>query len=162
VEPVQRPKTASSGSVTLAGVEIPLLDEAMHFTLIGMTGSGRSTAIREPLTGALQRGDRAIIANPDGSNLAGRWIREGSGVLFLPYQASQIAALKNLIATWLRLAIFETMSLGEGDHRLWFAIDELDALGQIDGLKDALARLRKFGGRCLIGLQSIAQLRGNY
>jgi type IV secretion system coupling TraD/TrwB family protein len=42
----------------------------------------------------------------------------------------------------MRLAIFETMNLGEGDHRLWFAIDELDALVQIDGLKDALARLR--------------------
>jgi type IV secretory pathway TraG/TraD family ATPase VirD4 len=301
VEPIQRPKTASPGSVTLAGVEIPLLDETKHFKLIGTTGSGKSTAIRELLTGALQRGDRAIIADPDGSYLARfyrpergdvilnpfdarsarwdlfgeidqpydveqlarslipegpdpaghewrgfarsflsavleyckveektdlgelyrllvvaeidelqdvlagsaaqpllagsdsrmfraargtatpvfnalkyakagtgaplsvrRWIREGRGVLFLPYQASQIAALKNLIATWLRVAIFETMSLGEGDHRLWFAIDELDALGQIDGLKDALARLRKFGGRCIIGLQSIAQLRGNY
>src|ERR1039457_1076711 len=88
------------------------------------------------------------------------WIREGRGVLFLPYSAGQIAALKNLIATWMRLAIFETMSLGEGDHRIWFAIDELDALGQIDGLKDALARLRKFGGRCIIGFQSIAQVRG--
>jgi len=54
------------------------------------------------------------------------------------------------------------MSLGEGDHRLWFAIDELDALGQIDGLKDALARLRKFGGRCILGFQSIAQVRGSY
>lgn len=90
------------------------------------------------------------------------WIREGRGVLFLPYQAGQIAALKNRIATWLRVAIFETMSLGEGDHRLWYAIDELDALGQIDGLKDALARLRKFGGRCMIGFQSIAQVRGSY
>lgn len=89
-----------------------------------------------------------------------RWVREGRGVLFLPYQASQIAALKNLIATWMRLAIFETMSGGERDRRLWFIVDELDALGQIDGLKDALARLRKFGGRCALGFQSIAQVRG--
>jgi Type IV secretion-system coupling protein DNA-binding domain len=36
------------------------------------------------------------------------------------------------------------------------------ALGQIGGLKDALARLRKFGGRCVLGLQSIAQVRGTY
>jgi type IV secretory pathway TraG/TraD family ATPase VirD4 len=48
------------------------------------------------------------------------------------------------------------------DQRLWFAIDELDALGAIDGLKDALARLRKFGGRCILGLQSIAQVSGTY
>jgi type IV secretory pathway TraG/TraD family ATPase VirD4 len=50
----------------------------------------------------------------------------------------------------------------EGDIRIWFAADELDALGAIDGLKDALARLRKFGGRCLLGIQSIGQASGLY
>ena len=54
------------------------------------------------------------------------------------------------------------MSLGEKDHRLWFVVDELDALGHIDGLKDALARLRKFGGRCVLGFQSIAQVSTTY
>ena len=34
--------------------------------------------------------------------------------------------------------------------------------GQIDGLKDALARLRKFGGRCVLGFQSIAQVSSTY
>jgi type IV secretory pathway TraG/TraD family ATPase VirD4 len=48
------------------------------------------------------------------------------------------------------------------DSRLWFVVDELDALGQIDGLKDALARLRKFGGRCVLGFQSIAQVSSTY
>src|SRR6266702_6809684 len=62
----------------------------------------------------------------------------------------------------LHLAIFEAMSQPEGDQRLWFVVDELDALGQIDGLKDALARLRKFGGRCVLGLQSIAQVSSTY
>lgn len=59
-------------------------------------------------------------------------MKQGSGVLFLPYQADQIATLKSIISTWMRLAIFQTMSLGEGDHRIWFAVDELDALGPID------------------------------
>jgi Type IV secretion-system coupling protein DNA-binding domain len=54
------------------------------------------------------------------------------------------------------------MSQPEGDQRLWFVVDELDALGQIDGLKDALARLRKFGGRCVLGFQSIAQVSSTY
>jgi hypothetical protein len=54
------------------------------------------------------------------------------------------------------------MSQPEGDQRLWFVIDELDALGPIDGLKDALARLRKFGGRCVLGFQSIGQVSGAY
>jgi hypothetical protein len=84
------------------------------------------------------------------------------GVLFIPYQAGQIAALRSTISAWMRLAIFEAMNRREGDQRLWFVVDELDALGQIDGLKDALARLRKFGGRCVLGFQSIAQVSSTY
>ena len=292
----------NSRSLTLAGVRVPMADETKHFKLIGTTGTGKSTAIRELLTGALERGDRAVIADPDGSyaksfytpnrrdvilnpfdirsarwdlfaeilqmhdadqlarslipdqegperiwcnygrtfltavlrqlhrlkeedltklyyllilappeelsdllestpaapylgrdngkffdsvrsvtstHLAGlehlarqsggtgfsirRWVRESqAGVVFLPYKANEIASLRNLISTWMRIAIFETMNAEEGDQKLWFAIDELDALGAIDGLKDALARLRKFGGRCALGFQSIAQVTGTY
>ena len=94
-----------------------------------------------------------------------QWVRRrsGSGVLFMPYKAAQIAALKSVIATWMRLAIFEALSGEENrDQRLWIVVDELDALGPIDGLKDALARLRKFGGRCVLGFQSLAQVSGTY
>jgi len=92
------------------------------------------------------------------------WVSTGApGVLFMPYKASQVAALRSMIATWMRLAIFEAMSGPENhDQRLWFVVDELDALGAIEGLKDALARLRKFGGRCVLGFQSIAQVSGTY
>jgi type IV secretory pathway TraG/TraD family ATPase VirD4 len=92
-----------------------------------------------------------------------KWVRSGTGVLFIPYQAGQIAALRSIIAAWLRLAIVEAMSQPENrDQRLWFVVDELDALGAIDGLKDALARLRKFGGRCVLGFQSVAQVSSTY
>ncbi|MGH8322395.1 MAG: type IV secretion system DNA-binding domain-containing protein, partial [Steroidobacteraceae bacterium] len=286
--PLQR---GSNAAVTLAGIPVPAADETKHFKLIGATGTGKSTAIREVLEGALARGDRAIIADPDGGYMRrfyderrgdvilnpfepraakwdlygeitndydvdqlarslipdqdgserswrgyGRtffsavveqtrsggindvtelyrllvtanakelktlvegtaaqpflddhnsrmfdsirsvtssavdalhyigqqqgpplavrnWVDRGTGVLFIPYQAGQIAALRSTISAWMRLAIFETMNREEGDRRLWFVVDELDALGQIDGLKDALARLRKFGGRCLLGFQ---------
>ncbi|MBS0366295.1 MAG: type IV secretion system DNA-binding domain-containing protein [Proteobacteria bacterium] len=303
--------SGSAGIVTLAGVPLDAADETRHFKLIGTTGTGKSTGIRELLEGALRRGDRAVIADPDGGYLrsfhdarrgdvilnpfeAGsvRWdlfgeirapydvqqlaralvpehdgaerswreyartflgavisqahaagtrdvkdlyrllvvadtgelrtLLEGTpaqpfleehngrmfdsirsvtssavgaldhiarqeggpnfsvrdwvsgtrdrhaadrgqgGVLFMPYRAGQIPALKSVISAWMRLAIFEAMNRDEGDQRLWFVVDELDALGQIDGLKDALARLRKFGGRCVLGLQSIAQVSGTY
>jgi type IV secretory pathway TraG/TraD family ATPase VirD4 len=62
----------------------------------------------------------------------------------------------------MRLAISQTLSLGEGDCRTWFAVDELDALGAIDGLSDALPRLRKFGGRCALGFQSIGLITTLY
>jgi hypothetical protein len=99
-----------------------------------------------------------------------KWVSEGAarhaggrgGVLFLPYKAGEIAALRAMISAWMRLAIFEAMNRPEGDQRLWFVVDELDALGEIDGLKDALARLRKFGGRSVLGLQSIAQVSSTY
>ncbi len=285
--------------LTVAGVAVPFEDEFKHFKFLGTTGTGKSTVMRELLHAALYRGDRAVIADPDGgylsrfydpkrgdvilnpfdarsakwdlfselknpydvdelaqafipdrgsdptwtnfartlfsavtaqAQIAGvhdigelyrllvaaskdelqmlvtgtpaapflesgsdklfqgarstvtaavksldfvraqesrlfsvrEWVKSGSGVLFLPYQADQISALKAIISIWMRLAIFQTMSLGEGDHRLWFAVDELDALGAINGLPDALTRLRKFGGRCVLGLQSIAQASTNY
>jgi type IV secretory pathway TraG/TraD family ATPase VirD4 len=292
--------TRTAFPLTVAGVAIPLEDELKHFKFMGTTGSGKSTVLRELLQGALYRGDRAIIADPDGGYLsrfytpargdvilnpfdarsakwdlfaelrnpydidqlaralitdrsgadttwtnyartyfsavtrqaqasgitdigelyrlltsapkeeirmlvAGtpaapfleegsdklfggvrsttadhvksldyirgqtgtafsvrEWVRSGRGVLFLPYQADQIPALRAIISTWMRLAISQTMSLGEGDHRLWFAVDELDALGPIDGLSDALPRLRKFGGRCALGFQSISQVSTTY
>ena len=91
------------------------------------------------------------------------WVKSGRGVLLIPYRAAQIAALRSIIATWMRLAIFEAMSqIEDEDQHLWLVVDELDALGAIDGLKDALTRLRKFGGRCVLGFQSIAQVSCTY
>jgi type IV secretory pathway TraG/TraD family ATPase VirD4 len=296
-------------AITLAGMPVPATDETKHFKLIGTTGTGKTTAIQEILAGALARGDRAVIADPDGgylqrfyradrgdvvlnpfeansvkwdlfseiksgydveqlarslipdhegqdrswrgyartfftavtrraheagikdvnelyrllvvadtSELRGlvrgtpaqpfldehnirmfdsirsvtssavgaleyvgeqnsrefsvrEWVNKKTpGVLFIPYKAGQIAALRSSISAWMRLAIFEAMDQGEqrqpesrdSNARLWFVVDELDALGQIDGLKDALARLRKFGGRCVLGFQSIAQVSSTY
>lgn len=70
IEPNRRATPPRLGTVTLAGVEIPAVDQTKHFKLLGTTGSGKSTAIRELLAGALERGDRAVIADPDGAYLA--------------------------------------------------------------------------------------------
>jgi type IV secretory pathway TraG/TraD family ATPase VirD4 len=299
-----RRKQSMSELLTLAGIAIQPSDESKHFKLIGTTGTGKTTAIRELLGSAIARGDRAVFADPDGGYLqhfydryrgdvvlnpfepqsvkwdlfaeiensfdvdqlanglipncddpsgqewrgyartfltavirrcrfcgaanasdlwrllmvasaeelrpivagtpaqpfldpdnarmfgsiravAGsamaafeyiqnqraahfsvrEWVKDRTrpSVLFIPYRASQIAALRSIIATWLHLAIFEAMSQPQGhDQRLWFVVDELDALGAIDGLKDALARLRKFGGRCVLGFQAVAQVSTTY
>jgi len=299
----RRAKSAPE-SLTMAGIAIPGADETKHFKLIGTTGTGKSTAIRELLGCAIARGDRAVFADPDAGylgrfydryrgdivlnpfegnsakwdlfaeiqnsydveqlasglipncddaaarewrgyartflaavvrrcHLSGRrsvadlwrlltvastdelrpivegtpaqpfldpdnarmfgsirsvtgsamaaleyiqcqraapfsvreWVQNrcGPGMLFIPYRAAQIAALRSIIATWMRLAIFEAMNQPlDHDQRLWFVVDELDAIGAIDGLKDALARLRKFGCRCVLGFQSISQVSSTY
>lgn len=91
------------------------------------------------------------------------WARSDKpGGLFMPYQADQIATLSGLIAAWLRLAMYATMSRGEGDSHTWFVVDELDALGKINDLPSGMVRLRKFGGRCVLGLQSIGPLSDIY
>jgi type IV secretory pathway TraG/TraD family ATPase VirD4 len=104
---------------------------------------------------------------PQGLTLAGHPVAEADETKHFKMigttgTGKSIATLRSIISTWMRLAIYETMSRPEGDQRVWFAIDELDASGQIDGLKDALARLRKFGGRCVLSFQSIAQVSGTY
>jgi type IV secretory pathway TraG/TraD family ATPase VirD4 len=288
------------GGVTLAGVPLSREDETMHVAAIGATGSGKSTALRGLMADAIRRGDRQVVADPDGASmsaffspgdiilnpfdqrcarwdllgeierpsdyaflaqsllphlgtgdhdqwisyaqqllagamenfvtlqlgnsgdfaamLAGaslselkqlcagtpaaryfeeggermlasilgtlspaighlrvisavkgepftirRWIRGGAGSLWMPYAANQVAAVKGLISCWMNIAILETLSLEPArDRRIWFHIDELDALGRIEGLKDAQARLRKFGGCVAVGFQSFAQVKAVY
>ena len=66
----QRKRKGQGRESTLAGIPIPPLDETKHFKMLGTTGTGKSTAIRELLEGALERGDRAVVADPDGGYLA--------------------------------------------------------------------------------------------
>jgi type IV secretory pathway TraG/TraD family ATPase VirD4 len=91
------------------------------------------------------------------------WIREGRGALWMPYQAHQIAALRELVSCWMGLAITEVLSLPDSaTRRIWFHLDELDALGPIARFKDAQTRLRRKGGCVAIGFQSIDQLQAVY
>ncbi len=293
-------KAEKQGHTAIAGVVLDREDEVRHFAAVGITGSGKSTALRDLMHSALARGDRHVVADPDGGAMAlfyrrgdtvlnpfdarsgkwdilaeiqddsdyqfladsvlphtgvssrdewvsyaqqifagclrgwhenqlgssdefftavatartdtlaelckgtaahryfepgnermlgsimgalapvldnlrqlariegppfsvRRWVREGTGSLWMPYRANQIAALRGLVSCWMRLSIFEALSLPVSDsRRIWFHIDELDALGRIAGLKDAQSRLRKFGGCVVLGFQSIAQVRAVY
>lgn len=84
------------------------------------------------------------------------------GWIFFSYQADQIAELRGIVSAWMRIVIFSLMSRPEGDSGTWMIIDELDSLGKISGLTDALPRLRKFGGRCALAFQSIGPTHENY
>ena len=93
------------------------------------------------------------------------WVRsEGrSNWLFVTYRDDQMSLLRNLVATALEMALVEGLSLSESQDRgLWFIMDEVDSLGKITSLRGGLTKLRKYGGRCVLGLQTVSQLRTTY
>jgi len=97
-----------------------------------------------------------------------RWVRavdqgETDAWLYLTYMDNQLAMLRNLVSCWLELAIVEGLSLEEKpERRLFYIMDELDSLGKVNSLRGGLTKLRKYGGVCVNGLQTIAQLRDTY
>ena len=142
-----------------------LLGDTASATFLHEDASKMFAGIRA-VTGSAVRAFK-YIARQQGEGFSVReWVRRGQagrgGVLFLPYKAGQIEPLRATIAAWMRLGIFEAMNREEGDQRLWFVVDELGALGRIGGLSDGLTRLRKFGGRVVLGFQSIDQVQALY
>src|ERR1700728_5000492 len=59
-----RMKRTNPTLLTLARTAIAEADETKHFKLIGTTGTGKSTAIRELLGAAMERGAGAVFADP--------------------------------------------------------------------------------------------------
>ena len=79
---------AREAGITIAGVPVPERDETKHFKIIGTTGTGKSTAITEILTAALARGDRAVIADPDGGYARRFFNPERGDVILNPFEAN--------------------------------------------------------------------------
>src|SRR6202035_584932 len=79
-------RKASSECVTLAGIAIPQADETKHFKLIGTTGTGKSTAIRELLACAIARGDRAVFADPDAAYVEYFYDRYRGDIVLNPFE----------------------------------------------------------------------------
>lgn len=117
---------------------------------------------------------RGIIASylgvwrylPDAGTFSVReWVRDETrdGWLFVTYRDDQMGMLRGLVASLLELGIVEGLSLSENQERgLWFVFDEVDSLGKVSSLRAGLTKLRKYGGRCVLGLQTVSQLRETY
>ena len=71
--------------ISVAGVPMPREVETLHLMVGGSTGSGKSVLIREMAYSALLRGDRIIVADPNGDMLA-KFYRPGD-VILNPYDA---------------------------------------------------------------------------
>jgi len=71
--------------ITVAGIPMPRRIENLHLLVAGSTGAGKSVLIRELVYAALLRGDRIIVADPNGEMMA-KFFRKGD-VILNPYDA---------------------------------------------------------------------------
>jgi type IV secretory pathway TraG/TraD family ATPase VirD4 len=77
-------KIAGSASepvvLTIGGVPLARDQEPLHILLAGSTGTGKTTAVVELMLGIAQRGDRMIVADPNGHYLS-RFYKQGDTIL---------------------------------------------------------------------------------
>lgn len=87
---------------------------------------------------------------------AGQW-------LFLRYTDGNVRVMRQLLATWLKIAISETISDDKkAPPPTWFVADEFSSLGQVPSAADGVSKLRRYNGKILWGVQSVAQLWTTY
>lgn len=92
-----------------------------------------------------------------------RWVREGSGSMYLTYDGNSVDFLRGLIAAQVDIAAREITSLDEDlNRRIWLVIDETSSIGKVGGLPNFLSNARKNGGCAILGFQTIAQARATY
>ncbi len=80
-----RTRELRASQISVAGIPMPPAIETLHLLVGGSTGSGKSVLIREMAFSALLRGDRIIVADPNGDMLA-KFYRPGD-VILNPYDS---------------------------------------------------------------------------
>lgn len=63
-------KSDTRAPMTIGGYQLPREVETLHVLAVGTTGAGKTTLIQELLDGAMARGDRCIVCDPNASYLA--------------------------------------------------------------------------------------------
>lgn len=87
------------------------------------------------------------------------WLERGDGSLFMTWRADMQAALAPLLASWADILTNAVLTLPpDPARRVWLLLDELAALGKLNGLESGLTLGRKHGLAIVAGLQSTAQL----
>lgn len=83
--------------------------------------------------------------------------------LWIPFKDNELEVSKNLIATWLDIAVNAGLERKEGQTpKTWVIIDELDTLGELSSLISATTKLRKRNMPIVTAFQSYSQLEENY
>lgn len=84
--------------------------------------------------------------------------------LWLPYRDMEKGTQGPAIAAWVDMLVLAGLERAErpGTHRTWIIIDELDSIGTIVGLKEAVTRLRKSNVAVVAAIQDLSQLVERY
>jgi type IV secretory pathway TraG/TraD family ATPase VirD4 len=84
--------------------------------------------------------------------------------LWLPYRDMEHGVQGPAIATWIDILVLSGLERAEqsGTQRTWIIIDELDSIGVIGGLKEAVTRLRKSNVAVVAAIQDLNQLVERY
>ena len=95
-----------------------------------------------------------------------KWVQNDSpekSWLFLNCIPEQRDTLRPLLSAWVGIASTALMGCSpDNNRRVWFILDELASLNQLEGLPTALAEFRKYGGCVVAGLQDIHQIEARY
>lgn len=83
--------------------------------------------------------------------------------LFLSCTPEQRETLRSLLSAWVSMASTALMGCSpNNERRLWFILDELASLNQLESLPTALAEFRKYGGCVVAGVQDLHQIESRY
>lgn len=84
--------------------------------------------------------------------------------LWLPYRDMEKGTQGPAIAAWIDMLVLAGLERAEqtNTHRTWIIIDELDSIGTIGGLKEAVTRLRKSNVAVVAAIQDLSQLVERY
>lgn len=85
------------------------------------------------------------------------------GWLFFNFRDDQLSTVAPIIATMADVVSKSILSLeADPSRRFWLVLDEFASLGKVSSILDFLTKARKAGGRAIIGIQTVAQLRSAY
>lgn len=85
------------------------------------------------------------------------------GWIFFNFRDDQLVTISPILAAMADVVSKSILSLdADGERKFWLILDEFASLGRVSSILDFLTKARKNGGRAVVGIQTIAQLRAAY
>ena len=94
----------------------------------------------------------------------GVYHRAPASVMFVAAQHVNLRSVRVLMTLWLTTAINTLMSMpgDQRDIRLWFLLDEINALHNIPAIVSGMQTARNYGGAFVLGVHTMHQLKETY